>query len=95
MGETEICNMCKSIYAEYNLESLSYSERQYFLRVLSGMLGVSIDDEDASVCTLPKYTVQELRDRVAESMQEIRDGKGQPIDDFLEEVEHKYPWLCK
>lgn len=95
MGETEICNMCKSIYAEYNLESLSYSERQYFLRVLSGMLGVSIDDEDVAACYLSKYTVEELRERVAQSMQEIRDGKGQPIDDFLEEVAKDYPWVFK
>lgn len=41
----------------------------------------------AAEITLPKYTVQELRERVTESMHEIREGKGQPIDDFLEEVE--------
>lgn len=41
MSAAEIFNMCKSIYAEYNLESLSYSERQYFLLVLSEMLGVN------------------------------------------------------
>lgn len=94
-AEIRINNLCKSIYSDYNFESLSSSDKRYFLVVFSNMLGADLDDEDGSVCTLPKYTVQELRDRVAESMQEIRDGKGQPIDDFLEEVEHKHPWLCK
>lgn len=94
-AEIRINNMCKSIYSEYNFDSLSDSDKQYFLVVFSNMLGASLEYEDGSVCTLPKYTVQELRDRVAESMCEIREAKGLPIDDFIEDVEHKYPWLHK
>lgn len=94
-AEIRINDMCKSIYSDYNFDSMSSSDRQYFLVVFSNMLGANLNEEDDTVCTLPKYTVQELRERVTESMHEIREGKGQPVDDFLEEVERKYPWLYK
>lgn len=82
-AEIRITDMCKSIYSDYNFESLSYSDKQYFLVVFSNMLGANLSDEDDTLCNLPKYSIQELRERVSESMQEIREGKGQPIDSFL------------
>lgn len=71
-----------SIYADYNLDSIS--DKHYFLVVFADMFRANLNEEDDTVCTLPKYTVQELRERVTESMHENREGKGQAIDDFLE-----------
>lgn len=59
------------------------------------MLDTKLYNENNTFCILPKYTVRELRERVAESMQEIREGKGQTADEFFEEIQEKYPWVSK
>lgn len=38
---------------------------------------------------------EELRSRVIEADKEVLEGKTCPIKDFFEEVERKYPWICK
>lgn len=33
--------------------------------------------------------------RLSEAMTDIKDGRTYPVDDFFDEMENTYPWLCK
>lgn len=44
--------------------------------------------QDESNLTLPKYTKEELRARVAKADEEILSGETHPVEEFFEEVGH-------
>ena len=89
--------MCRSIYSDYQIDQLTFDERKLFLSIFSQMINVESMSEmiahDQSSLSLPKYTKEELRTRVAKADEEILSGKTHPIEEFFEEVDRKYPWL--
>lgn len=89
--------MCKSIYSDYQIDRLTFDEKLLFLSVFSQMFRGDLLPEktiqDESNLTLPKYTKEELRARVAKADEEILSGETRPIEEFFEEVGRKYPWL--
>lgn len=96
-AELKISNMCKSIYSDYQIDRLTFDERMLFLSVFSQMFRGDLLSEkttqDESNLSLPKYTKEELRARVAKADEEILSGETHPIEEFFEEVGRKYPWL--
>ncbi len=89
--------MCRSIYSDYQIDRLTIEEKKLFLSVFSQMINVEsmseIIAQDKANPTLPKYTKEELRARVAKADEEILSGETRPIEEFFEEVGRKYPWL--
>lgn len=89
--------MCRSIYSDYQIDQLTFDERKLFLSIFSQMINVESMSEmiahDQSNLSLPKYTKEELRARVAKADEEILSGETHPIEEFFEEVGRKYPWL--
>lgn len=43
----------------------------------------------------PMLSAEDIQNRMTAIDAEIKAGKTQPIDGFFEEMEEKYPWLCK
>jgi len=44
---------------------------------------------------MPKYSVQELRDRLAEATDDARNGRTLSSEEVYKNLEQKFPWLCE
>lgn len=49
----------------------------------------------ASFMELPKYSVQELRDRLSEAADDARNGRTMSSEQVYQNLEQKFPWLCE
>lgn len=94
-AELRVQEMYNNIYRTYNLGSLSDEEKHYLIYLVTNGLTSTTHTSNSSKSSLLEYTADELRSRVIEADKEVLEGKTRPIEEFFEEVEQKYPWICK
>ncbi|WP_455591438.1 hypothetical protein [Bacteroides sp.] len=77
----------RSLFEVDSLEALQKVKRSV-ARIVKSTQSVSTED-------LTPYTMEELNVRIDEAEADIAAGKGKQSVQVFEEMEQKYPWLCR
>lgn len=90
------------VYDRYNLGALPNDVKdQIIILMLSNRNNKYMQPEElphegkvAEECP-PQLSISQLHERINTSREQISKGLTSPIDEFFDEMDTKYPWLCR
>ena len=87
----------RRIYSSYHLGALPEDVKKHLMILFLSEGKAKSDTSEGMVGEdfPPMLSADELRARVAEAETEILAGKTNSVEDFEENIEMKYPWLCE